>query len=324
MQVCFVVCPDAPMLDMALTRHVLEHANRAAGRPLITFRTRTLTGEPVATAEGARLFPDAKGWDRGPGLDLILVFAGQSPLARIPFGLRGFLLDADRIGATIGGIGSGTQILAELGLLAGREAVLSGPLPQDRDPLWPDIARTQAPFVLARQRLTTPGGLTVIDSLLAWLSRAIAPELAAEIRRAALNGAALPSRPKNEETADPLLSRMESVMSAHIDTPLPLSAIARELDLSPKQMRHRCQTGLGKTPSQVYLDLRLARARRLVQETGQTVHEIAKATGFVSPSAFTRSYKSHYGETPRALRASKRQSVSRGRAYTSPALQGSP
>ncbi|WP_425100668.1 GlxA family transcriptional regulator [Tropicibacter sp. S64] len=309
------------MLDIALSRHVLELANRCSGRDLVTFRTRTLTGEPVVTAEGARLVPDCTGWERGPGIDLILVFAGRDPLARIPFGLRGFLLNASQVGATIGGIGAGTQILAELGLLAGREAVLAGDLPTDRDPLWPEIARIEAPFVLSMQRLTCPGGLPVVDALLAWLSRAVAPELAAEVRRA---GEALGSpAARSEDTPDRVLGRMQSVMAAHIETPLPLDVIARELELSPKQMRSRCKSGFGMTPAEVYLDLRLKRARRLVQETGQSVHEIASATGFQSPSAFTRSYKTHFGETPRDLRAMKR-TVSRARGYRSPAPQGSP
>jgi phosphinothricin acetyltransferase len=59
-------------------------------------------------------------------------------------------------------------------------------------------------------------------------------------------------------------------------------------------------------PGKVYLALRLAHARRLVEETTFPVADIAAAAGFESPSSFTRSFREQFHAAPRALRAGGR------------------
>ena len=76
-----------------------------------------------------------------------------------------------------------------------------------------------------------------------------------------------------------------------------------------KQMRSRCRKALGLTPAQLYLELRLERTAQLVHETGLSVHDIAGATGFASPSAFTRSYRERFGEPPRLVRRARHKTV---------------
>jgi AraC family carnitine catabolism transcriptional activator len=102
-----------------------------------------------------------------------------------------------------------------------------------------------------------------------------------------------------------VINQMQAIMAAHMDAPLPLPRIAAELDLNPRQLRHRCQQATGTTPTQVYTTLRLTRARKLTQDTALSVAEIAKATGFTSPSSFTRAYRDHFGQAPRFERAEK-------------------
>ncbi|WP_168798036.1 GlxA family transcriptional regulator [Pacificoceanicola onchidii] len=319
MMIAIVLCADAPALDLALVRHVLNAVDDSAGRALVTVQIRSATGLPVTLSDGATRVPDETGWDKPEGFDLVLILSGPAPLNFLSMGLRGFLLRAARSGATLGGIGCGTHVLAETGLLKGREAVLAGDLSRYATPLWPDIARSDADFVVERDRLTAKGGLTVTQAMLAWLSAAIAPDLFADVSRRCCRG---PQGIAPEPVIDPVLRRMRAVMAAHIDAPIPLTAIAHHLDMSAKQMRARCQNTEGKGPAQVYLELRLDRARRLVHETGQSVREIAAATGFASPSSFTRRYKAHFGETPRDWRGTQAR-ISRAPAYRSPAPQES-
>lgn len=88
-------------------------------------------------------------------------------------------------------------------------------------------------------------------------------------------------------------------MVARLDRPVPIEALCDALELSPKQLRHRCRKLLGRTPVQVYQDLRLQRAAQLLEHTALPVAEVAQAAGFASHSSFTRSYRARFGTQPR-------------------------
>ncbi|RJL04857.1 helix-turn-helix domain-containing protein, partial [Paracoccus siganidrum] len=47
-----------------------------------------------------------------------------------------------------------------------------------------------------------------------------------------------------------------------------------------------------------YMETRLARARNLLMQTEMSVIEVALASGFSSPSHFSKCYRMHYGCTP--------------------------
>ncbi|RJL04933.1 helix-turn-helix domain-containing protein, partial [Paracoccus siganidrum] len=47
-----------------------------------------------------------------------------------------------------------------------------------------------------------------------------------------------------------------------------------------------------------YMETRLARARNLLMQTEMSVIEVALASGFSSPSHFSKCYRARYGSTP--------------------------
>ena len=55
---------------------------------------------------------------------------------------------------------------------------------------------------------------------------------------------------------------------------------------------------LGKTPRDVYRELRLQRGQALLQQTGLSVLEVALACGFVSATHFSRCYRGWTGHSP--------------------------
>ncbi|NIV18476.1 MAG: helix-turn-helix domain-containing protein [Woeseiaceae bacterium] len=72
-------------------------------------------------------------------------------------------------------------------------------------------------------------------------------------------------------------------------------------------MQRLFQRYLMSTPSRHYLQIRLLRARELLQQTRLSLVEIASMTGFVSSSHFSKSYKEFYGHSPSAERRSTMQ-----------------
>ena len=311
MHVCLILVPGFRLLAVSLVQEVLRMANAAAGQDLFTWELRSIAGHQTDSTDGIAIPAPQADWSAAQGHDLILVCAGPRPFSHLPMGLRAFLMRGDRAGTTLGGLDGGGMILARLGLLNGREAVLDLALEPGLTEKFPEIALSDRSFAFDRQRLTTAGGLAAGDAMLAWIGRVHAPALAAQVgdmleRGHLADTADCQSLPR---ATDPVLERMQAIMATHLADPIPLDQIASELDLSMKQMRSRCRKALGMTPAQVYLELRLERAGQLVQETGLSVHDIAGATGFASPSAFTRSYRARFGEPPRLVRRARHATV---------------
>ena len=95
-----------------------------------------------------------------------------------------------------------------------------------------------------------------------------------------------------------VVRRMESSLS----DPIEISELADSVSISPRQLERLFRTHLHKSPSQFYIDLRMARAKELLVHTGLSVADIASVCGYDTPSHFSRFYRQHFGETPAASR----------------------
>ena len=105
------------------------------------------------------------------------------------------------------------------------------------------------------------------------------------------------------ETYDPRVASAIRLMEQHLDEPLNLKQLAKEVGLSVRRLEHLFSQTLNTSPYRYYLHLRLQAARRLVVDTRLSIQEIAIRTGFASLSAFSRRFKQHFGKTASAFRA---------------------
>ena len=94
-----------------------------------------------------------------------------------------------------------------------------------------------------------------------------------------------------------------ALMQDHIERPLSLADIAKEVACPPKSLSRRFQLELGTSPGVAYRHLRLTQAHKLCENAHLSVGEIALRTGYESPAALTRAFKIRYGRTPRMVRA---------------------
>jgi transcriptional regulator GlxA family with amidase domain len=91
-------------------------------------------------------------------------------------------------------------------------------------------------------------------------------------------------------------------MESQIESPIPLSQLAKMSFVSLRQLERLFHQFLDCSPSHYYLKLRLSRARLLLCESSLSAAEIAVASGFNSTSHFGRAYRKHFGITPGAQR----------------------
>lgn len=299
--VCFIVHPQFQMLAYVLASETLRIANKRAGHALFTWETRTAASAPIPASNGRTVEPDVLEWRDTVAPDLVMVLAGYDPLAVRPPGLAAFLRRADRGGAVLGGVDTGVWVIAACGLLrSGQRVVLHREAEAGFREEWPEVQLSDGIYVLEDKRMSAAGGTATGDMILAWIATCVSQPFAEEVAEDMAHGTMRPSaqRQRFRDPVDPTLNMMRLEMVQHVQQPVPVSHIAARLGLSTKQLRARCLRATGKTPSQYFLDVRLAAARDLLLSTTMPVTEIALATGFGSHAGFSRAFRQAFGMTP--------------------------
>lgn len=77
-----------------------------------------------------------------------------------------------------------------------------------------------------------------------------------------------------------------------------VAEVARALGVSSSQLRRIFVNSGQPTPAIVFRSIQMDYARRLLAAAGRSVSEISDDLGFDSPSAFSRSFKNHFGKSP--------------------------
>jgi AraC family transcriptional regulator len=102
------------------------------------------------------------------------------------------------------------------------------------------------------------------------------------------------------------VQRVVSHLIAHLDDSADLTALAELACLSPFHF-HRVFRGMvGETPLELLRRLRLERAAYALLHTPDAVTAIAFAAGYETHEAFTRAFRSAFGEAPSAFRRNAR------------------
>ena len=99
-----------------------------------------------------------------------------------------------------------------------------------------------------------------------------------------------------------MLSKAIDYMSRSMEEVSSIESIAQRANVSCRHLERLFKNYLDVTPRDYYLDLRLSRARILVEQTDTLITDIAQATGFSSPSHFSKAYKNKFGKSPRVAR----------------------
>ena len=86
--------------------------------------------------------------------------------------------------------------------------------------------------------------------------------------------------------APPEIEPSYSKMEQNIEEPISPSILARDVNMSTRQLERLFRRYLNRSPKRYYMELRLQKARNLLMQTDMSVINVALACGFASPSAF--------------------------------------
>ncbi len=302
----FLMVPKFSLGALSSAIEPLRLANYVSGRTLYEWRTVSMDGDAVASSAGLSVAADLAMGDAAARLSTVFLCGGIETHLFEDARLAIWLRQIERRGTNIGALCTGSHVLARLGLLDGYRCTIHWENLPGFVEDFPEIDVSEDIFVIDRNRYTCAGGMAASDMMLSFISRDHGYELAA-----AVSEGLVCERIRGEDdhqrmalrlrlaVSQPRLLASINLMSEHIETPLSQAELAREVGLSTRQIERLFLKYLNCTPSRYYLDMRLNRARALLQQTCMSVTNVALATGFVSASHFSKSYRQHFGHAPR-------------------------
>ncbi|WP_338550368.1 GlxA family transcriptional regulator [Roseovarius phycicola] len=212
--------------------------------------------------------------------------------------LRAAARKADRIV----GLDAGPWLLASAGLLDGRRATVHWDLLDAFTERFLAVEVERARVVKDGQIVTCAGAMSALDLTLDLISDHLGMAARLEIEALFLHGDPPVGQAQPARLSDPLVHRALQLMRDSVEKPMPLTQLARALSCQPRTLDRRFRARLGASPGKVYRHLRLAAARKLIEDSPLGMAEIAVRCGYDSPAALTRAIGQRYGVTPRMLR----------------------
>jgi AraC-like DNA-binding protein len=103
------------------------------------------------------------------------------------------------------------------------------------------------------------------------------------------------------EVRSPTTRRVAAAMQAieaHPERPWTVASLAQTVGISRSSFAATFRATLGVAPLAYLRDVRLERARRLLDEGGMSVTEVARRSGYPLPSSFARAFAQRYGRPP--------------------------
>jgi len=300
----FLLAPRFSLLAFVCAVEPLRVANRLAQRELYRWETISVDGAPVMASNRMAVVADQSIRDRS-AYAKVMVCAGFEPEALYDASVTKWLRARDRAGTPIGAIDTGSFILAYAGLLDGYRACTHWESLESLQSQFPSVITDPGLFVVDRLRYTCAGGTAALDMMLHVVSVQHGHRLAAAVAEQFIH--ARMREPKEHQRmdprerqglSDPSLVRIIELMESRLEEPASIQDLCSTVRISRRQLEREFQRQLNISPQRYYLNLRLQRARTLLQYTKLSIVEVAVATGFRSSAQFCRSYKLWAAVTP--------------------------
>lgn len=313
LRVGIVLWPGFPLLSLAGLCDGLRHAADVGDQSRqmrCTWDILGHTGDWVKASCGIRV-PVDRSLSQPGTYDYVAVIGGLlSQIQEAPTHYSRFLSDTAQNGVPLIGVCTGSFVLARLGLLKGHAPCLHPFHVADWEALYPDVPfTTNAHFEVSHDRITCPGGISIVELAAELVRRHCGADRAAKVvHQMTVNVQGTPTHVARrhalgyQSNDHEKLRRAMVLMEKNLVTPLEIAVIAKLVDSSSRQLERVFLAELGTTPSEYYRSTRLKYARWLLMTTDLPIVKIADEAGFSDASHFIRHFQQFYGTTPGRLR----------------------
>jgi transcriptional regulator GlxA family with amidase domain len=292
--------------DLGIPERVFHEARDALGRRLYEVSTCSLGGRAIRTSHDFTIVVD-NGEEVLADADTVVI-ATQEPTpellttGRVPSALTAALALV-RPDARIVTLCTSAFVLAATGLLDGLKATTHWALCADFARLFPLVAvDPDVLFVDNGRLLTSAGGAAGIDMCLHLVRRDHGADVANAAARYCVvapwrhgGQAQFIEHPLREDT-DNSTTRTREWLLRHLADPLSLADLAGHAHMSVRTFTRRFHAEVGESPLQWINQRRVEHARRLLETTDLTVHQVVLRKHLntrvgLSPGAYRRVYR---------------------------------
>ncbi len=315
--VLIVLFDGVDALDVVGPVEVLTAANayaavRTPGRvPPYRIRTASPGGTPVHSPSGLTLVPDTDLRTAAPPHTLVVPgpYSGHGtirPDTEVVHWLRQHAARCRRIVSLC----SGAFLLAEAGLLTGRRVATHWSQAARLAEVCPEARVDPDPiFVRDGKVSTSAGGTSALDLMLALGEADTGRDTALTLARHLVVFLRRPGTQRQFSTqlSAQLAERrplrdVQDWIAAHPDADLSVETLAGRANLSPRQFTRAFTAETGTPPGRYVYRTRLETARRLLEDTRDSIEHIARASGYPTPEAMRRAFQRTVGCSPAQYR----------------------
>jgi len=307
--------PEFPLLALAglidSLRHAADFGDNSQKTRCSWFIMSAEPTKAVRSSSGTSIHPDG-GFRRPEDFTYIAVIGGLlRSLGTGSPAFRDYIHRAANVGVPLIGICTGSFILAEEGLLKARKAAVHPYHIQDFKKQFQAVyAETGHDFIDEGAVLTCSGGISTISLATELIRRHCGPDRATK----AIHQMSVPN--KIDDTAisvaraigftqvsDARLRTALFLIEKSLVQPISTAWLAAEVHLSPRHLTRLFHDEFGKSPQEFIRTTRLKYAGWLLQNSAESITEIALRTGFSDCAHFIRCFQKEYGCTPGYYRA---------------------
>jgi AraC family carnitine catabolism transcriptional activator len=302
--VVFLLTPEFSLTNVASAIDTLRVANSLLEKPHYRWVLATDTQSQVPSSSGLSLTADMT-FQEVADFDLLLVCGSFKPHKYLNAETQKRLRRLARHGKTLGSMEAGVYHLARAGVFDGHTVTAHYANLPVYAKMFPKVKFVHNVFTFAGKRASSAGGLTGLDLMMHVVRRDFG-------RHFALRCANLLQAPwirDKSELQSGLMALSDSqvpssvhdacrMMEQNIEAPLTIESIAADVGLSRRQLDRLFGKVFSSTASDVYLLIRLSRARKLLRSSTLDLSAVSEACGFSSYPHFSRSYRKMFGWPP--------------------------
>jgi transcriptional regulator GlxA family with amidase domain len=301
----------AELIDIACVSSSLDIANRIGADPPYQVILASPGGRTIACDSGLRLQAGASLERVNDPLDTLLVSGGlgHERAAANPR-LVGHVRRLAALARRVAAVCTGSTVLAEAGLLAGRRATTHWMYAERLALRYPDVQVDPEPVYIRDGDVATSGGVTsALDLTLSLIEEDHGPALARGVARGTVAYLQRPgSQPQKSmfvarrTTDDELVRRISDHVVGHLGDDLGMPALARLAGVSERHLSRLFLAQLGETAAQYVRRVRTEAAAHLLVSTGLPLTAVARHCGLGSAETLRQAFRDRYGVPPSRYR----------------------
>lgn len=223
---------------------------------------------------------------RSEALDALLAREDVRRLARA-------LRSAHARGAIVGSACAGSFVLAEAGLLDGREATTTWWLADEFARRYPKVKLVRDAALVVGRRLLTGGAVFAqADVAMHLVGRLAGPAVARTCADALLLDTHASQAPymaaQHLRASDPVVAKAERWVRHHLSEPFSMAQLAQHAGVSQRTLARRLQAAVGLGPMAFVQRMRTDEAVLLLQTSPLSLEEISARVGYAEASTLSR------------------------------------